>query len=89
MRARFTRLFTVSLMIAPDAILADACATALSVLGEAGLQRLSDGVEAMLIVGDAYRYRVVTSEGFATYLESLAADTTSAATSAATSGGKE
>jgi len=51
-------------VVAATAMIADGWATALSVLGPAGLELLPDGVEAMLIVGGPDDYEVVTTEGF-------------------------
>ena len=51
-------------VIAPTAMIADAWATALSVLGEGGLFLLPEGVEAMLVIGGPKEYRIKSSTGF-------------------------
>ncbi len=51
-------------VVAPTALVADAWATALSVLGRAGLDDLPDNVQAMLVFGNATDVRIVTTEGF-------------------------
>jgi thiamine biosynthesis lipoprotein len=51
-------------VVAPNALTADAWATALSVLGEAGLARLPRGVEALLILGERESPRAVGTAGF-------------------------
>ncbi len=51
-------------VLAATAMIADGWATALSVLGPAGLELLPDGVEAMLIVPAPDDYEVITTEGF-------------------------
>jgi thiamine biosynthesis lipoprotein len=53
-------------VIAPTAATADAWATALSVLGPAGLTRIAKlpGVEALVITGSAENYRAFATEGF-------------------------
>ncbi len=51
-------------VVAPRAIVADAWATALSVLGEAGLAELPDGVEGLLLVGEKGSLRAVGTDGF-------------------------
>jgi thiamine biosynthesis lipoprotein ApbE len=51
-------------VIAPSATVADAWATALSVLGPAGLDKLPDGVEAMLVTGTPTHYQVHATEGY-------------------------
>ena len=53
-------------VFAPTATSADAWATALSVLGEAGLELIdeSSGLEAMLIIGGPEDYRLVMTPGF-------------------------
>ncbi len=57
-------------VVAPTAAEADAWATALSVLGPAGLDRLdpNGGVEAMLVVGGPKDYRIHRTDGFAELL---------------------
>jgi len=56
---------------APTAAIADAWATALSVLGEAGLELIdkNSGIEAMLIIGGPEDYRIVTTPGMVKLLE--------------------
>jgi thiamine biosynthesis lipoprotein len=56
-------------VIAPTAMVADAWATALSVLGEKGLKMLPEGVEAMLVMGPPEDYKTLTSSGFDRFLE--------------------
>jgi thiamine biosynthesis lipoprotein len=56
-------------VVAADAASADAWATALSVLGVAGLEVLPQGVEALLLVGDAGEPRGVATPGFPTLVE--------------------
>ena len=51
-------------VVAPTATIADAWATALSVLGPRGLELLPDDVEAMIVTGGAKDYRLHTSPGF-------------------------
>jgi thiamine biosynthesis lipoprotein len=53
-------------VVAPTATLADAWATALSVLGETGLELIdkNSGIEALLIVGGPKDYRLVMTPGF-------------------------
>jgi FAD:protein FMN transferase len=51
-------------VLADDALTADIWATALSVLGEAGLARLPEGVDALLIIGAPDRYRAVCTANF-------------------------
>jgi len=53
-------------VVAPTATAADAWATALSVLGEGGLELISEnsGLEAMLIIGGPKDYRLVMTPGF-------------------------
>ena len=57
-------------VVAPTATAADAWATALSVLGEAGLELIDEnsGLEAMLIVGGPKDYRLVMTPGMAKLL---------------------
>ena len=56
-------------VVAPTAMVADAWATALSVLGRDGLAMLPEGVEAMLVIGLPEDYETVTSGGFDRLLE--------------------
>jgi len=53
-------------VVAPTATAADAWATALSVLGAAGLELIdkSSGMEAMLVIGGPKDYRLVMTPGF-------------------------
>ena len=51
-------------MVAGDAATADAWATALSVSGVAGLERLPPGVEALLLFAEAGAPRGVATPGF-------------------------
>ena len=51
-------------VLASDAMTADGWATALSVLGEAGLGRLPAGVEGLIILGEGTALRAVVSSGF-------------------------
>ncbi len=51
-------------VVAPDALGADVWATALSVLGEAGLSRLPPGHEALLVLGEPAAPRAVATAGF-------------------------
>ena len=53
-------------VVAKTAVIADAWATALSVLGVDGLKRLkaADGVEAMIVVGGPDDYRLEMTDGF-------------------------
>lgn len=51
-------------VVAPKAQTADVWATALSVLGEPGLDRLPDGVEALLISGDANTPKILGTGRF-------------------------
>ncbi len=53
-------------VIAPNATLADAWATALSVLGTDGLKLIDpdSGIEAMIVVGDPEAYEMVRTDGF-------------------------
>ena len=52
-------------VVAPTATRADVWATALSVLGPEGLDRLPDGIEAMVVVGGPGDYRLRRTPGFA------------------------
>lgn len=56
-------------VIAPDATTADVWATALSVLGADGLQKLPAGVEAMVVTGTVEGYEVETTAGFKAYMK--------------------
>jgi FAD:protein FMN transferase len=51
-------------VVAPTAMQADVWATALSVLGVAGLDTLPEGVHAMIIIGDDADFEPFMSEGF-------------------------
>lgn len=51
-------------VVAPVAMTADGWATALSVLGEEGLELLPDEVEAMMIIGDREDYHAASTPGF-------------------------
>jgi len=53
-------------VVAPTATAADAWATALSVLGDAGLELIGEnsGLEAMLVIGGPKDYRLVMTRGF-------------------------
>jgi len=51
-------------VMADDALTADIWATALSVLGPEGFDRMPEGVEALIIEGDAETYRVHATSGF-------------------------
>jgi thiamine biosynthesis lipoprotein len=55
-------------VVGPDAMRTDGWATALSVLGEAGLSRLPAGFEAMLVLGQRGDPRAVATAGFAKLL---------------------
>lgn len=57
-------------VIAPDCMTADAWATALSVLGPEGLVKIDamDGIEAMLITGEAEDHQYHDSAGFRRYV---------------------
>jgi thiamine biosynthesis lipoprotein ApbE len=48
---------------------ADIWATALSVLGPDGLDRLPNGIDAMLIVASDDQYHVIETDGFRKMLE--------------------
>ena len=52
-------------VIAPTATMADAWATALSVLGPEGLALLPDGIEAMILVGEPDNCTIRRTDGFA------------------------
>jgi len=58
-------------VVAPDATTADPWATALSVLGDAGLELLTedDGMEAMVVLGRPDDYRVSMTDGFERLLD--------------------
>ncbi len=53
-------------VIAPNATLADAWATALSVLGADGLKLIDpdSGIEAMIVIGDPETYEMIRTDGF-------------------------
>ncbi|MCJ7752256.1 MAG: FAD:protein FMN transferase, partial [Armatimonadetes bacterium] len=51
-------------VVAQTAMEADIWATALSVLGRDGIERLPSGVEAMLVIGEADDYDMVCTPGF-------------------------
>lgn len=56
-------------VVAPEASIADAWATSLSVLGPEGLKRLvGTGIEAMIVIGGPGDYRVEMTPGFAKLL---------------------
>lgn len=57
-------------VIAPTAMVADAWATALSVLGPEGLDRIpaEKGIEAMIVTGHAHDFQVHKTDGFDAYL---------------------
>lgn len=65
-------------VVAPDAVTADVWATALSVMGPEGLDRVPGGVEAMMIVGDAQAHRVLFTDGFWRWFRKTASPTSSA-----------
>ena len=52
-------------VIAPTAAVADAWATALSVLGPEGLALLPDGVDAMIVTGEPDDFQITWTDGFA------------------------
>ena len=56
-------------VIAPTAALADAWATALSVLGPEGLDLLPDGVDAMILTGEPDECTIHRTDGFAEAFE--------------------
>ena len=56
-------------VVAPNATTADVWATALSVLGIEGVERLPQGVEAMLVVGTEDDHRVLCTAGFVELFE--------------------
>jgi thiamine biosynthesis lipoprotein len=59
-------------VIAPTASLADAWATALSVLGPAGLELLEGtGIEAMLVLGGPQDYHFARTNGFDAYVDTF------------------
>ena len=64
-------------VVARTATIADAWATALSVLGEAGLELIDEnsGLEAMLVIGGPKDYRLVMTPGFAKLLAKSPATT--------------
>ena len=51
-------------VVAQTAMEADIWATALSVLGREGIERLPGGVEAMLVIGEADDYELICTPGF-------------------------
>jgi thiamine biosynthesis lipoprotein len=51
-------------VVAPSAIVADVWATALSILGCEGLERLPEGVEALLVTADGSGRRFICTPGF-------------------------
>ncbi len=51
-------------VVAADALTADIWATALSVLGPEGLDRLPEGVDALLVVGTEPSHRLIMTGGF-------------------------
>ena len=51
-------------VVGPDAAIADAWATALSVLGPSGFEILDRGLQAMVVSGEAHNYRVHVTAGF-------------------------
>jgi len=55
---------TSATVVAQTALDADIWATALSVLGRDGIERLPSGVEAMLVIGEADAYDMVCTPGF-------------------------
>lgn len=65
-------------VVAPTALLADAWATALSVLGPEGLSILprNEGVEALVFHGTAASWKTVTSPGFPVLIRSSSAGST-------------
>ena len=56
-------------VVAPDAATADVWATALSVLGTAGLKKLPGGVEAMMMTGSKEDHQTVCTPGLGELLE--------------------
>jgi thiamine biosynthesis lipoprotein len=56
-------------VVAADAVTADIWATALSVLGTAGLERLPEGVEAMMMVGTEDDHRSICTAGLRALLD--------------------
>ena len=61
---RLTAAATSVTVVAQTATEADIWATALSVLGREGIERLPSGVEAMLVIGEADDYEMVCTPGF-------------------------
>lgn len=55
-------------VVAPSALTADIWATALSVLGPDGLDRIPEGVEALMIVGSPDDYRMLCTPGLRSLL---------------------
>jgi len=58
-------------VVAPNALTADVWATALSVLGVEGVNRLPPGVEAMLVIGTEADHRFFCTAGFIELLEEV------------------
>lgn len=56
-------------VVAPTAILADAWATALSVLGPEGLTLLPDDIDAMILTGEPDNCTIRRTDGFAEVFE--------------------
>ncbi len=56
-------------VVASTALMADIWATALSVLGPDGLELLPDGIEALLVLGDAEHCRLIATPGMLSLLE--------------------
>lgn len=61
-------------VIGPSAIVADIWATALSVLGSGGLERLPDGVDALVVTGPEEDSQVTITAGIQGYLEEAVPD---------------
>lgn len=51
-------------VVAADAVTADIWATALSVLGPEGLDRLPSGIDALVLAGNAKSHRLIMTDGF-------------------------
>lgn len=56
-------------VVAPSAVVADIWATALSVDGTKGFEKLPQGVEALVVVGSKDNYRITCTPGFRALLE--------------------
>jgi thiamine biosynthesis lipoprotein len=56
-------------IVAPSAMIADIWATAISVLGTEGLERLPDRVDALLVIGSEQGTSVVCTPGFMRYFD--------------------